>query len=74
MQGDKDETANAVADEEMILMTTQANKIEKHTWIADSGATTHMTNSVEGMKNLKTVEQNVSVGDGRASCHKRRVP
>ena len=38
-------------DEEMILIANNNKKFSKHTWIADSGATTHMCNDLEGTTN-----------------------
>ncbi len=33
-------------NEEMILIANNANTFNQHTWIADSGATTHMAKSL----------------------------
>ena len=52
-------------DDEMVLIANDSKKFSKNTWIADSGATTHMCNSLEGMFDLKDVNISISVGDGR---------
>ncbi len=53
-------------DNEMILMAqSEGRSFSIFTWIADSGATTHMANSLNGMFNLVESKTNVSVGDGR---------
>ena len=58
--------AMTTIDDEMVLMTDgNQNIFHNFTWIADSGATTHMTNSLEGMYELMDTNVSVSVGDGR---------
>ena len=58
--------AMTTIDNEMVLMTDgNQNIFHNFTWIADSGATTHMTNSLEGMYDLTDANVSVSVGDGR---------
>ncbi len=58
--------AMTTIDNEMVLMTdSNHNTFHNFTWIADSGATTHMTNSLEGMYDLADAKVSVSVGDGR---------
>ncbi len=53
-------------DMEMILIANNELKVFKENiWVADSGATTHVTNSLEGMFNMKDVNGTISVGDGR---------
>jgi len=58
--------AMTTIDNEMVL-TSNSNNNSFHnlTWIADSGATTHMTNSLVGMFDLVESNISVSVGDGR---------
>ena len=51
-------------DEEMILIANDTKKFSKNTWIADSGATTHMCNDLEGMYDLEDSNISISVGDG----------
>jgi hypothetical protein len=61
-----DTMAMTTIDTEMILMTDgNHNTFHNFTWIADSGATTHMTNSLEGMFDLADAKISISVGDGR---------
>jgi hypothetical protein len=46
-------------------------KINKNTWLADSGASSHMTNNDEGMFNVKIVESKITIGDGKTlTSHK----
>ena len=60
-----DNMAMSGIDEEMVLIAKDTQKFNKNTWIADSGATTHMCNSLEGMFDLEDVNVSISVGDGR---------
>ena len=61
-----DAMAMTTIDNEMILMTDcNHNTFHNFTWIADSGATTHMTNSLDGMFDLTDAKVSISVGDGR---------
>ena len=39
------------------------DKITKNTWLADSGATSHMTSSSEGLFNIKPVKKAIKIGD-----------
>jgi len=53
-------------DQEMILVAkNEATIFSAFTWIADSGATTHMTNKLAGMFDLMDANICISVGDGR---------
>jgi len=53
-------------DEEMILVAkNEATIFSAFTWIADSGATTHMTNNLAEMFDLTDANISISVGDGR---------
>jgi hypothetical protein len=53
-------------DQEMILVAkNEATIFSTYTWIADSGATTHMTNNLAGMFDLMDANICISVGDGR---------
>ena len=44
--------------------TTNEAKINENIWIADSGASCHMTNSLEGMTDLKTDYYRIKIGNG----------
>ena len=44
--------------------TTNEAKINENIWIADSGASCHMTNSLEGMTDLKTDYSRIKIGNG----------
>lgn len=53
-------------DEEMILIAeSNPQSFNSFTWIADSGASTHMTNTMDGMFDVTDANINISVGDGR---------
>ena len=41
------------------------DKILKNTWIADSGASTHMGNSDEGMTDVREIDSPVQIGNGK---------
>ena len=45
--------------------TTNESKINDNIWIADSGASCHMTNSLEGMTDLKTDYSKIKIGSGK---------
>ena len=58
--------AMTTIDDEMILLADDNLKVfHENIWVADSGATTHMTNSLDGMFDLKDADTTISVGDGR---------
>ena len=40
------------------------NSLKKYTWLADSGASSHMTNSDAGMFNIRMQESTVTIGNG----------
>ncbi len=62
----KGNIAMAAINNDMILIANNVTqKINKHKWIADSGATTHITDSLEGMFEMTDQEMTISVGDGR---------
>ena len=58
------EKAASKDDTEIVLMANEIKKFGKHTWIADSGASTHMCNDLSAMINLKETNQSISIGDG----------
>jgi len=41
------------------------NKIDENTWIPDSGASCHMTNTLEGMTDLKYDCSKIKIGSGK---------
>ena len=52
--------------EDMILIADNTVKVfNERIWVADSGATTHVTNSLDGMFDLRDANTTISVGDGR---------
>ena len=71
----QNESADAVeeitiADEEFCMFTEEANAVSNadscsNLWIGDSGASSHMTNSLQGIHHITDICVNVRVGDGR---------
>ena len=64
-QRNNDDIAMSGIDEEMTFIAKDTQKFNKHTWIADSGATVHMCNDIDGMFDLEDANITISVGDGR---------
>jgi len=58
----KTETANAT--QETALMATTMKVVSETTWIADSGATCHITNDSTGLYDIEPMETLVTLGDG----------
>ena len=56
----KDEFGLVATEEE------KSHKITDKTWLADSGASIHMTNSDEGMYNIELIESTITIGDGKS--------
>jgi len=56
-------SANVTTSDNVVLMANDA-KVANCTWIADSGATSHMTNDDKGMYDWKEICQPVKVGNG----------
>ena len=55
-----------VTDEEFVLMSFESKmETKQNNWILDSGASNHMTNSLDGFKEMQTVHQKVTVGNGK---------
>jgi hypothetical protein len=42
--------------------------LTKNTWIADSGASTHIGNSDEGMTDVKVIDSPIQIGNGTTLC------
>jgi hypothetical protein len=70
----KNGTSNGVEnssgnDEAEVVMMAHENRsfdsIDANTWLGDTGSTAHMTNSLEGMFNLKKDQGHVCIGDGK---------
>jgi hypothetical protein len=45
----------------------------KHLWLVDSGASSHLTNNLEGMFNIRNLESRITVGDGKSMISPRVV-
>jgi len=58
----KTETVNATQETALMAMTMKA--VSETTWIADSGATCHITNDLTGLYDIGHVETLVTLGDG----------
>ncbi len=55
--------SRTVNNKEMVLVTNAMKKFDANTWIADSGASTHMCNSLEGIFDLEDTNLSILVGD-----------
>ena len=56
-------------EQEHNLMTMETNieaRIGNNTWLADSGASSHMTHSGKGMFNVRHSESLITVGNGKS--------
>ena len=53
-------------DDEVVLLNHDHDfaSIPNDLWIGDTGASCHMTNSLDGMINLRDYSSNVTVGSG----------
>ena len=60
----KVENANTSLENEIVLIGME-DEAPKNLWICDSGATCHMIGEDFGLKNIKKIENEVIVGDGR---------
>ena len=50
----------------------KSSKVNENTWLGDSGATTHMRYSLQGMKDLRPTEVKITLGSGkRLTANKR---
>ena len=61
-----EDAANTTKDECMVssdLALISSSDLPPHIWIADSGATNHLTNSLEGMFELQDINSSISLGD-----------
>lgn len=63
VKNSKAETAMLTVEDQKALMS--AGSIEADSWIADTGASTHMVNSKEFIFNLRSKNATVSVGNGQ---------
>jgi hypothetical protein len=48
-----------------MTMEGKENQISKNIWLADSGASSHMTNSDFGLFNVKVIDSKIKIGDGK---------
>ena len=55
-----------ITQEEVVLMAfDQSNKFTKDTWVGDTGATSHMTNSDKGLIDVQTINEQIRVGNSK---------
>ena len=47
------------------LKAVKEGAVGKHLWLADSGASSHMTNDESGLFNMKLIESKITIGDGK---------
>jgi len=70
----KEEEANTTTNDEVILtclLVGSGDNISSTTWIANTGASCHMTNSIKGLKDLKDADRIIKVGNGeKLTCNK----
>ncbi len=57
-------TNTAVNMDNVVFMAVEGHrkKLTEDTWIADSGATCHITNSMEGMFDIEDVRESIKIG------------
>ena len=48
-----------------LINVSETNKFTKNTWIGDTGATSHMTNSDEGLQETVTINEQIKMGNGK---------
>ena len=62
-------SANSIEEEREIALVSTENgkvhKMNKKTWLADSGASSHMTNNNEGIFGIELVNSIITIGDGK---------
>jgi len=60
------EAANSAVDtDNIVFMAVEGHKkLTNDTWVTDSGATCHITNSLDGMFDIKSVHESVKIGMG----------
>ena len=56
---------NETTAEHVLTITNGVSGSNSDLWIADSGAMSHMTNSLERMYDITDVSTHVKVGDGK---------
>jgi gag-polypeptide of LTR copia-type len=61
----KKERVNVSTENKIVLMGGTEDLENKNLWICDTGASCHMTGSLEGLFNIKNIDQKVISGDGR---------
>ena len=56
----------AMRSDNLAFMTVEEDpkKLTEDTWIADSGTMCHITNSLEGLYDLKDINERVKLGNG----------
>ena len=65
-----------VQEEGVLMASNQSNKFTKDTWVGDTGATSHMTNSDKGLIDVQMINEQIRVGNGKfmIATKKGRLP
>ena len=64
-EGKKEDAALSLVDKNLLFMAGPEKGFAEYTWIADSGASSHMTNKREGFISLNTsCTKTVTIRDG----------
>ena len=65
-----------VQEEVVLMASNQSNKFTKDTWVGDTGATSHMTNSDKGLIDVQMINEQIRVGNGKfmIATKKGRLP
>ena len=65
--GPEQQNQNKTDDQALIELNLhiQSASSRRNLWIGDTGASCHMTNSLSGMYNIRSIESSVQVGTGR---------
>ena len=53
------------SEETVLINMSETNKFTKNTWIGDTGATSHMTNSSEGLQEVTTINEQIKMGNAK---------
>ena len=60
----KKEGANVAKESNIILLGSENGMVSEDTWVADTGATSHMVNKLDGMYDIVESKKQVMIGDG----------
>ena len=54
-----EQTLKKKVEETALINVSETNKFTKNTWIGDTGATSHMTNSDKGLQEAVTINEQI---------------